>query len=196
MSIGNAPDDPNISASLKQWLERVRQELSKPRRPIYIPVTEFSGFLNDQFLGSGTPVLQEINSLCVVGARIEATGDSCHHLFFVPKDFNVDTNIKIEVVWCTNSVDVAETATWGVQYNAAAPGQALAAAGTPLNETIAADNVLGAYTVAVSPYGLLYKGALDHGDLVHLNVTLDAVQGLNPAVDQVFLLAILINDQG
>lgn len=196
MPIGNPPNDPGISESLKGWLVRVQQELAKPKRPIYIPVTQFSGFLNDQSLGSGTPALQEINSLGVVGARIDATGDSCHHLFFVPKDFNVDTNIKIEVVWCTNSANTGQTATWRVRHSPIADGEALAAAGTDLDSVITADSVLGAFVVAIAPYGLIFNGALNHSDLVHLNVTLDAVSGLNPAVDQVFLLGILINDQG
>lgn len=180
---------------INQQIVRITQRINRPIRPIYIPVTQFSGYLSGSFLGSGTPNLEQINSLGIVGARIEATGDACDHLWYVPKDFNVNTNIKIEVVWTTNSVDTSETATWKAQYSASADGEALAAASTALSETISADNVLGAYKVHIAPYGVLYGEALQHGDLVHLKISLDAVSGLNPSSDIVYLLGILINDQ-
>lgn len=179
-----------------QNISRMQQDINRPTRPIYIPITQFSGYLSNQFLGSGAPNLEQINSLAVVGAKIDAVGDSCHHLFFVPKDFNVNTNIKFEVVWCTDSVDTAETATWDIKYLSVASGETLAAATTPLSQVITADNVLGAYKIAVAPYGVMSKEELYHGDLLHLNVSLSAVSGLNPAVDKVYLLGILINDQG
>lgn len=211
MSIGNVPHDPNIVSSLREWLERLRQHVVRPKRPIYIPVTQFSGYYrissiddltevdeNIQFAGSGNPILQEINSLGIVGARIDAAGDACHHLFYVPKDLNVDTNIKFEVVWCTNSTDTSETATWRVRYSASAAGEVLSAATTALSATISADNVVGAtaYMVAIAPFGLLYRGNLQHGDFMHLEVSLSAASGLNPASDEVFLLGLLINDEG
>ena len=181
---------------LQQLTTRQQQRITRPTRPLYIPVTQFSGYLSNQFLGTGTPNLEQINALGIVGARIEAVGDACDHLFFVPKDFNVGTNIKFEPVWCTDSVDTAETATWEVEYSTSAAGEGLAAASTALDATITADNVLGAYKVAVAPYGLLFKDVLEHGDLVHLKVSLDAVTGLDPASDKIYLLGILINDQG
>lgn len=180
---------------LQQDIVRLKQRINRPVRPIYIPVTQFSGFLSNQFLGTGTPNLEQINSLGIVGTRIDATGDACDHLWCVPKDFNVDTNIKFEVVWTTNSVDTSETATWKVQYSASADGEALAAASTSLDEVISADTVLGAYKIHIAPYGAIFGGNLQHGDLVHLKVSLDSVSGLNPAADTVYILGILINDQ-
>lgn len=208
MSIGNLPDDVEINQSLRDWLGTLRQQIIRATRPLYIPVNHFSGYYRIvdaadatqdeqlQFAGTGNPVLQEINSLGIIGARIEAVDDACNHLFYVPKYFNVDTNIKFEVVWCTNNNTTTNTATWKVLYNAAAAGEALAAAGTALDLAITADNVLGTYKVAVTPYGLLYGGNIEHGDMLHLKVSLGAVSVLNPAVDQVFLLGILINDEG
>lgn len=180
---------------LQSRVERIQQRISRPTRPIYIPVTQFSGFLSDSFLGTGTPNLENINSLGIVGARIEAVGDACHHLWSVPKDFNVNSNIKFEPVWTTNSIDTAETATWTVEHSPIADGETLIAPATALNEPGGADNVLGAYALAVAPYGLLHGDVLQHGDLVHLKLSLSAVSGLNPAVDLVYLLGILINDQ-
>jgi len=197
-----------MTAEVRDWLITLRQDMLRAKRPEHIPVTQFSGFYrivdatdatkNEkiQFAGVGNPVLEEINSLGIIGARIEAVNDACHHLFYVPKDLNVDTNIKFEVVWCTNNAVLTNTATWKVQYSAIASGEALSAASTALSSVITADNVLGAYKVAVAPYGLLYGGVLEHGDMLHLDVSLGAVSGLDPAADEVFLLGILINDEG
>lgn len=204
MSISNPPGDPGIPDSLVGWLDRVRQELNKPRRPLYIPVTQFSGYqrivsganFNFTFLGTGTPELQEINSLGIVGARIEAVDDACHHLFYVPKDFNVGSNIKVEIEWTTNNNTTSNTATWKVRYSATKDGEAFSAATTELNSVITADNVLGSWKRAIAPFGLIYNGLLEHSDLVHLEVSLGAVSGLNPASDQIFLLGIVINDEG
>lgn len=197
MPIDNVPHEANINESLRGWLERARQTINRPRRPIYIPVTQFSGYLGNQFLGVGTPNLEEINSLKIVGARIEAVNDACHHVFYVPKDMNVGTNVKFEVLWCTNSGTTSQTATWKIEYAAIKPeSEALSAASTALSSAIIADNVLGAYKPAITPYGYLSKNILEHGDLLHLKVSLGAVSGLNPASDILFLLGILINDEG
>ena len=196
MPIASPSHDSNISQSTRDFLERVRQELSKPRRPIYIPVTQFSGYLSNQFLGSGTPNLEQINLLGIVGTRIDATGDTCDHLFYVPKDFNVDTNIKFEVVWCTDNATASNTATWKIEYSAISEGETLSLASTALSSVITADNVVGAYKVAMAPYGFIARGILMHGDFLHLKVSLSAVSGLNLAVDKVYLLGILINDEG
>lgn len=209
MPIGNVPYDPNISPSLRDWLEKVRQQVVRPTRPIFIPVSQFGGFsgitvtaiygtthFGFESDGNGNPLIQEINSLGVVGARMEATGDACHHLFYVPKDFNVDTNIKFEVVWCTNNSDTSKTATWKVEYVAVGAEETLVAPNSALDEPIAADNVVGTYKVAVTPYGLIFAKTLEHGDFLHLKVSLNAVSGLNPASDEIFLLGILINDEG
>lgn len=208
MSIGNLPNEPSLSPSMLGWLDRAKQELNKLRRPLYIPVTQFSGYqrivdatdatedVRFRFAGAGNPVLDEVNSLGIIGARIEAVDDACHHLFYVPKDFNVNSNIKIEVAWCTDSSDTSETATWKVQYKSIAAGETLSAVDTELNSLITADNVLGTYKYSVSPYGLIYKDVLEHGDLLHLKISLGAVSGLAPASDIIFLLGILINDEG
>ncbi len=176
-------------------IRKINQKLSRPKRPLYIPVTEFSGYLSSSFLGTGAPNLEQINSLGIVGARIEAVTDACHHLFYIPKDFNVDTNIRIAAVWGTNSSDTSESATWKVEYSAIAVGETLIAPATALNTVIAADNVLGAYKVAESAYGTIFRGNLNHGDYLHLKISLSAVSGLNPASDIVFLLGILITDE-
>jgi len=179
-----------------QWLTRLGQQVNRPRRPIYIAVTEFNGKLADQFLGAGSVPLEQINSLRIVGARFLATKLEADHIFRVPKDFNVDTNTKFEVVWCTNSVTLAQTATWKVSYSVAGEGEALTTAITDLNQLVPADNVLGPYAVATASYGLMYKQILEHGDMLHLRISLDSVSGLDPAVDEVYLLGILINDEG
>lgn len=194
MSIGSVPFG-NIDGSLSSWLERLRQDVNRPKRPIYIPVTQFSGLLNDASLSTGTPALGQVNSLGLVGLRIDAATDAINHLFYVPKDFNVDTNIKFSVVWTTNSVDTAETATWKVQYNAITAGQALAAASSELDTVISEDNVLGSYVISESPEGILSGGNWYHGDYVNLKVSLSAVSGLDPATDIVFLLGLLITDE-
>jgi hypothetical protein len=204
VTIGSIPHDAKISESLKGWLERLKQEVVRQRRPIFIPVTQFSDFSSLTFtprygemsVALGEQALEEINSLGIFGARIDAIGDAYNHLFYVPKDFNVNTNIKFEIVWTTNSSDTGESATWGLKYAAIAEGEELADATVALDELIDADSVLGTYKVAISPYGLLYKDMFNHGDFVHLKVTLDAVSGLDPATDEVYLLGILINDQG
>lgn len=209
MSIASVPHDSNISQSLKDFLETLRQHVVRATRPVYIPVSQFSGYsgvtvtaiygtthFNAEFLGNGNPNIEEINSLGIVGARMAAVDDACHHVFYVPKDFNVDTNIKFEVVWCTNNSDTSKTATWKIEYAANAANETLTAASTALSSAITADNVLGAYKIAVAPYGLLSGGILDHGDFLHLKISLGAVSGLNPATDEIFLLGILINDEG
>lgn len=195
MTLGSVPHDTNLGSSLRAWLERARQEISKPKRPIFIPVTQFSGLLNDASVGSGAPALGQINSLGLIGLRIDAVNDAIHHLFFIPKDFNVSTNVRIGVVWTTNSSDTSETATWEVEYNPITAGQTLAAASTAMDNVITADTVLGAYIIHESPYGTIFEGNLYHMDYLHLNISLSAVSGLNPAADEVFLLGILINDE-
>lgn len=186
MSIGNVPFDPNTGASLRAWFESLRQHVSRPKRPLFLHAKDFN---------SG-PSFTEINSLGIYGVRFMAVGDSIHHMFYVPKDFNVGTNIKFEALWCTDSVDTSETATWEILYSSSAEGEALTAATTALDSAITADNVLGAYKLAISPYGLLYKDAMEHGDILHIKLSLSAVSGLNPAVDAVFLIGLIINDEG
>jgi len=191
----NPPHDRTVSDQVSQWMTRVSQQLNRPKRPVYIAVTEFNGKLADAFLGAGAVPLEQIAALRIVGARFLAVKLEADHVFRVPNDFNVDTNTKIQVVWCTNSVNTAQTATWKVQFSTSAEGEALTTALTDLDEQIIADNVLGPYFVATTPYGLLYNKRLEHGDMLHLKVGLDAVSGLDPAVDEVFLLGILINDE-
>lgn len=186
VTIANVPDGLQIPQNLREWLIAMRQAIKRARRPVYIPVSEFNG----------NPTLTEINGLGIFGAQATAVGDAFHHVFFVPKDFNIDTNTKIEVVWCTDNNTTTNTATWKIEYRAAATGEALGAASTALNSVIAADNVVGTYAVAVSPYGLIYAGAIEHEDLLHLKVSLSAVSGLDPAVDEIFLLGLKINDEG
>ncbi len=185
MRIDEIPD------SSWNWLRRK----GRPLRPLYIPVTEFSGYLTDTFLGTGTPALENIDSLNIVGARIEAVNDACHHLWRIPLDFNVDSNIRISCVWTTNSSDTSETATWKAEYSPIASGETLIAPSTALDTVISADTVLGSYKIAESPYGTIFNGNLNHGDYVNLKISLSAVSGLNPASDIVFLLGVLITDE-
>lgn len=200
MPTGKLPHDPNMSQAVRDWLISLQRDVRRQTRPIYIPASQFSGFYtvdtDIEFAGAGNPKLAEINSLGVVAAKIDAVNDACHHLFYVPKDFNVDTNIKYEVVWCSDSGTLTDTVTWKVEYDAKAEGEALDTADTVLDEVITADNVLGSYSVAVSPYGVMYASKLEHGDMLHLKISLAAVSGLDPAVDELFLLGILINDEG
>jgi len=201
VSIGNPPSiDLKFGVSLSDCLVEIQREINKRKRPIYIPATHFSGFYNTtggtiQFAGSGNPQLADINGLGIVGARFEALNDSCHHLFRVPVDFNVDTNLRVEVEWCTSSPNLASTVTWVVRYFAIADGEIILAASTALDTVITSDNVLGSYRRAVTPSGFINGGNLEHNDLIHFNVILSEVSGLNPATDQIFLLGLSLNDE-
>lgn len=186
MTIGSVPHDTNLGSALRAWLERVKQELSKPKRPLFIHAKDFN---------SG-PSFTEINSLGIYGVKFNAVNDSINHMFYVPKDFNVDTNIKFEALWCTDSVDTSETVTWKVLYSATAAGETLSAATIALDSVITADNVLGAYKLAIAPFGTLYKDIFQHGDILNIKISLSAVSGIDPAVDDIFLIGLIVNDEG
>lgn len=199
MSIGQPPN-ADISPSILQWLTEVANELNKTRKLVYIPATQFSGYFNTsggtiQSAGIGNPQLVEINSLGIVGLRFNAINDSVHHLFRVPIDFNVDTNLRVQLEWCISSSDISGTVTWGVRYRPVAEDETIAAAITALDTPIAADNVVGSFARMITPSGFIDIGQLNHEDLVHFDITLDAVSGLNPVADQIILLGLLLNDE-
>ena len=187
MSIGNPPPiDPSLGPSLSDYLVEVQREINRPRKPIFIHAKDFNS----------APNITEINSLGIYGVRMSAVGNFVDHIFSVSKDFNVGTNIKIEVVWCTSSANTAYTATWKVLYKATSENEVLSAADIGLGTPITADNVVGSYNLAISPYGVVNQDAFNHGDMLHLRISLSAVTGFNLATDAVFLMGILINDEG
>lgn len=145
-------------------------------------------------VGAGDPVLAEINSLGITGLQIEAAGDDFHWLWMPPSNLDTSAPVKVSAIWTSNSTTTTQTATWKVLYGQDTFNSgAMAAAATALDTAIAADNCLGtAYVLQQSPEGLIGPGDIDPAKMMHILCELDAVSGLNPASDVVFLVGIMI----
>jgi hypothetical protein len=144
-------------------------------------------------VGAGDPVVAEVNSLGLSGIQLEAAGDDFHWLIPVPDEMAVGLPMKISALWTTDATTTTETATFKALYKAIAFGEALAAADVALDTVITADAVDDtAYGLQESPQGVINGGNMSKGEMLHILMELDAVSGLNPAADVVFLLGIFI----
>lgn len=144
--------------------------------------------------GSGNPEISEVNSLGFGAVKMSAAGDDVHMIVPLPDNICVSCPIKVSVAWSTNDTTPAtDTATWKVLYSATALGEAFSAATTALNTAIAADAISGvAYGLQETPQGVISANVLSRGDTLHILAELDAVSGLNPASDVVFLHGVYI----
>ncbi len=153
----------------------------------FIPFTEFH-YISTQGVGVGDPFLAEVNSIGLVGIRMEATGDDAHVLIPLPSNMCVDCPVKFSVLWSTNSTTTTQTATWKVLYNEGGVGEALAAAASSPDTTITADSVLGtAYMLNETSQAVINSGTFDRNDVIHVLAELDDVSGLVPSSAVVIL---------
>lgn len=160
---------------------------------VFVPYTDLSFGVNTNSaildtLGVGTAKVQEVNSLGFAGVQMTAAAQDVHMILPIPSNMCVACQLKVSVAWSTSSTTTSQTATWKVLYSAIAAGEALAVAGTALDTAIVADSVTSvAYALQETPQGIIVSNTLSRSDMLHILVELDAVSGLNPASDTVFL---------
>jgi hypothetical protein len=125
--------------------------------------------------GAGSPSFGEVSSFKVTGLHIDAAGDDIGHLWIIPYDCDVQSDIEFRVWWSSGSSTTTDGVVWKVLYTEITPdGEALAAGATALSTAIASDTVLGANYLQASPWGVLNGGTLTVGRAVSLVVELDS----------------------
>lgn len=139
--------------------------------------------------GSGNAAISEVNSLGFAGMRFTAVANDVHMIVPLPPNACVSCPIKFSVAWSTSDVTPStDTATWKVLYAAIADGESLSAASTALDTAITADAIDGdAYAWQETPQGVIAADTLSRDDVLHVLVELDAVSGLDPSTDVVFM---------
>ena len=127
-------------------------------------------------LHTGAPVFAELSTFGFGAVKFEAAGDEWVQLWQLPKDCDVSKPIRFRVVWSTESTTAADKATFKLTYKAVADGEALAAANTALDTTIAQDTwgATAAYTIARTAWGQIAADTLSEGDLLVLETEIDA----------------------
>ena len=111
----------------------------------------------------------------------------------VPDDLDVGSAVNFVVHWATSETTASQTATWTLTYSTLAEGAALAAAGTALNTTIAADtDDESVYGLNITAEGVINAGTLANDQTLNLTVQLSALSGLVATTDQIVMLGVEI----
>ena len=127
-------------------------------------------------LHTGAPVFAEIGTLGFGAVKFEAAGDEWVNVWGLPADVDVNHPVYFRVLYSSESSTAADTMTFILTYKAVAEGEALAAADTALNTTIAVDTYGGAAakTLAKTGWGVVNGGVLSEGDTLVLETEIDA----------------------
>jgi len=159
---------------------------------IFISAPEFAGYVAQNGVDDGAPVLAEIGSLGIVGLTMAATGDSVSTYFPVPRDIDIEERIyfRIHYTLSTNEATTGtEEATWIVTYDITAENAQFAAASTVLSTAIAAD----VYTATTweawtkTPWGYIDGLTITEAQFLAVNVEFgDAQYGLYGTFDTDF----------
>lgn len=147
---------------------------------IYIPVSEFTGWLGAAGVsagaGNGAPVQQEISTFGIVACLMDTAGDLLDHNLMLPYDVDLKRDMRFRVHWTSGSATTADTIDWKVFYKGLVPNTTtIAAASTALTTAVAQDTVVGAYAYQTTAYGLLKGGTLAQNvESLMLQVEMDA----------------------
>lgn len=129
-----------------------------------------------QSAGTGTPLLEEINSLGQMGLLLDAAGDDVRHHMAIPGDLDRMHPVFLRAVWTTAAAAVGDRdITFKILYGCYEAGtDQLAAPATALDTAIVADVPTGtAYTVEKTAAGVINAGQLS-GDTIGLLTEMDA----------------------
>lgn len=160
------------------------------RGRIFIPAPGFAGYVAQNGVDDGAPVLAEISTFGFVGLTMAATGDSVSTYMPVPRDLDIlrPTYFRVHYTLAPTNETITgtEEATWAVTYDRTAINTSLEAAATTLTTTIAAD----VYTPTVgmawaaTPWGVVSAETFSEAQFLALNVELDnALYGALDAYD-------------
>ena len=135
--------------------------------------------------GAGNPSFGEIGSTGVTGLKMDAAGDMVGVVWPIPYDCDVKSPIEFAVIHSSDQATTTDTFTYKVEYTEhTLDSTALATGATALDTVIAADtNVAGVSALQQTPYGILDGGTLTSGNILLLNVELDAVAGATAGSD-------------
>jgi len=129
--------------------------------------------------GAGNPSFGEVGTTGVTALLPDAAGDLVSVLWPIPYDCDVKSPIEFAVQWGSSEATLTDTVTFKVLYTEHTLNvTALTAAATALSTAIAADtNVAGVSAVQQTAYGILNGGTVTNGNLLTLDVEIDAVSG-------------------
>ena len=169
---------------------RLKHDSALVWRPgrIFIPATQFSGFVSDDTSGiqtgahTGAPVFDEISSFGVAGVLLDTAADEINTYLILPDDIDLSKRIYARVHWASGSTDTADTVTFKVWYKAIVFNTTAILAigdtgGVALDKVIAADDVpvATAYAWAVTEEGYIDAGKLaENTEALLLSVEMDA----------------------
>lgn len=146
---------------------------------LYLPAMSFTGMsvgaINEGGTGNfaygvkwegahtGAPTSKEISTFGLNGVLLNTAGNMVVTDCMVPEDLDTDKPIKARIVWCSGSIDTADTVTWIVKYLALKPNvTALATPSTALDATIAVQTVpvATAYALCKTEWGIILPGTI------------------------------------
>lgn len=113
--------------------------------------------------GIGSAPLEEINSLGLMGLKMNTAANDVRHVMQVPSVWDRGQPINVRVHWCSAAAAVGDrTVTWKVLYGELTPDTTvLIAPATALDTAIAADVPIGtAFTYQISPTGVIDKNQI------------------------------------
>lgn len=154
-----------------QNTSRLQKQLSIPGTAIpklrrkFFPIIGTNGWAAALVgAGAGDPIIGENTTSSLTGLRIQANADSHAMLISLPRDVDVESDIRFRIFWSSDQTTVADKYTWTLTYAEltvnSTSGMNTAAA-TALNTAIAEDtNLVTASALSATPWGVLNGGTL------------------------------------
>lgn len=153
------------------------KDIEWERKRIFLQAWGDAGFTATGLVGihTGGPVYAELGTLGIGVVDMEA-GDMYTHLLPLPSDADVAQDIRFRVFWSTDSTTAADTVDFVLLYSATAEAEALTTGASALDTTIAQDTHTSGNASALhkTAWGILDADTLTEGDVLHLNVEMDA----------------------
>jgi len=163
-------------------------EFSWRRKRVYIPSSEFQGYLHGGGATDGSAGTNGVINLEAAASGLAApdmtdAGDMHHHLMMLPYDFDRHQKMEVAVIWSTGSVTSADSASWIVTYTAQELDvTVLVTAVTALNDPITLLDIVGGSVANVlfrTAYGRIDPDSFTYlHEYVHWRVELDAESGI------------------
>jgi len=138
--------------------------------------------------GAGNPSMGEVTDSGICGLLIDAAGDMVTLMWPVPYDCDVKSDIDFAVLWSSDQTTTTDTFTWKVLYKELTlDSTGVDVPSTAISTAIAADTNIGtANAIQRTPWGVLNGGTLTNGNILLLQVELDAVVGASLGSDLVY----------
>ena len=156
---------------------------------VFIPYTAFSLNSTSGALASFTSsaaVVNYITTQAVAGIKITGSGQSIPLMMQLPDNLCVDCQVKVSVVWSTNSLNTNNTATWQVLYSDVPLLGPFKEQTDALNTAITSDTVdNNAFGFNETPLGIINASTFTRGDAINILASLLSTSGLDPFNDTI-----------